>query len=235
MNFIEKIFEHKTDNLVHLQFQKFSRGIFKDRALISAKKTGNKYTISTSPEFANELVLEVAKKLGERKTKVTGGIISTADLTGKLDFSSKKQFQGVKNYSIDKEMSGHEIIKLVEEFPKAFFGLSFKTDETELKIKAKAPKSAKPKNKTDEKPKADFCKLITTDENLGKDFIFEKQNFKKADIAHIFVIDSIEIPEHLKKTDDFLLIREESKRKGKIIREAEIDGEKIRKEVEFEA
>lgn len=235
MNFIEKIFLNKSDNLVHLQFQKFSRGVFKNRALINAKKSGNKYTIFTSFEFASELIREVAEKLGNTKARITGSIISTSDLTGKLDFSSKKQFQGVKNYSIDKEMSGNEILKLLNEFPKAFFGLSFKTDDTELKIKAKSPKSAKPGSKGEERPKADFCKIITTDEKIGRGFVFEKQDFKKADIIHNFIIESIEIPEELKKSDDFLLIREESKRKGKIIRDAEIDGEKIKKEIAFEA
>lgn len=235
MNFIEKIFLGKTDGLVHLQFQKFSRGEFSNRALINAKKTGNKYMISTSAEFANELVRDVAGKLGNKKTKITGAIISTNDFTGKLDFKDKKQFQGVKSYLIEKEMSGDEIIKLLDEFPKAFFALSFETSETKLKIKAKAPKSGKPKNKEDEKVKADFCKIITTDEKLGEGFVFEKKDFKKADISHTFVIEEIVIPENLKKSEDFQLIREESKRKGKIIREAEIDGEKIRKEMNLEA
>ena len=36
-------------------------------------------------------------------------------------------------------------MKLLNEFPKAFFGLTFNAGETELKIKAKAPKSGKPK------------------------------------------------------------------------------------------
>src|SRR5271157_835162 len=180
MNFIEEIFFNKQDSSVHLLFQKFSRGIFKDRALISAKKTGNKYSISTGPEFSNELVKDVARKLGDKKTKVTGSIISTMDLTGKLDFKGKKQFQGVKNYSVEKEMSGNEIIKLLGDFPKAFFALSFKAEDTELKIKPKAPTSGKPKSKNDEKPKAGFCKITTTDENLGKSFVFEKQDFKKA-------------------------------------------------------
>ena len=124
MNFIEKIFLKKTDNLVHLQFQKFSRGIFDNRALINAKRAGNKYSIFTGPEFANELVREVAEKLGSRKTNFSGAVISTNDLTGKLDFSSKKQFQGVKSYIINKELTGDEIIKLLNEFPKAFFALS---------------------------------------------------------------------------------------------------------------
>lgn len=235
MNFIEKIFLRKIDGPVHLQFQKFSRGIFKDRAVVSAKKTGNKYTIFTSYEFANELVREIAGKLGGNKTNIKGAIISTADLTGKLDFNDKKQFQGVKSYIIDKEMSGNDILKLLNEFPKAFFGLTFNADDTNLKIKAKAPKSGKPKGKADEQPKPDFCKIITTDANIGKGFVFEKNDFKKADLVHTYIIESIEVPEHLKKSEDFLLIREESRRKGKILREGEIDGEKIRKEVEFEA
>ncbi|MFZ1970873.1 MAG: hypothetical protein WAU65_01690 [Candidatus Nanoarchaeia archaeon] len=235
MNFIEKIFLKETDNLVHLQFQKFSRGTFGNRALINAKKSGNKYSITTSAEFANELVREVAQKLGDKKTVFTGAVISTFDLTGKLDFNSKKQFQGVKSYIINKEMTGNEIIKLIDEFPKAFFGLSFKIEDTELKVKPKAPKSGKPKSKDDEKPKGDFCKIVTTDEKIGRGFVFEKSDFKRADISHTFVIDSIEVPENLKKSSDFLLVREESKRKGKIIREAEIDGEKIKKEIEFEA
>jgi len=235
MNFVEKIFLNKSDYLVHLQFQKYSRGIFGNKALISAKKTGNKYTIFTDAEFVNELVRETAMKLGSRKTKITGSVISTSDLTGKLDFKSKKQFQGVKNYSIDKEMDGNEILKLLNEFPKAFFALSFKTDDTELKIKPKAPKSGKPKNKDGEEQKVNFCKVVTTDAAIGKGFVFEKEDFKKADIKHTYVIDSIEIPESLKKSEDFLLVREESKRKGKIIRESNIDGEKMKKEVNFEA
>ena len=235
MNFIEKIFLKKEDELVHLQLQKYSKGNFTNRAIISARKPGNKYTISTSAEFANELVRDVAEKLGDNKANVTGAIVSTSDLTGKVEFTDKKQFQGVKRYLIDKEISGKEMIKLLDDFPKAFFALSFKAGDTELKIKAKAPKSGKPGSKSEEMPKADFCKLITTDSKLGGGFIFEKQDFKKADIKHTFVIEAIEIPAELKGSEDFAKIREESKRKGKIIREAIIDGENIKKEFSFEA
>lgn len=234
MNFIKKIFLKQEDKLTHLQFQKFSKGIFTDRAIISAKKRGDKYTISTSAEFANGLVRDVAEKLGESTTKVTGAIIATGDLTNKIEFKDKKQFQGVKKYIIDSEMTGKEIIKILDEFPKAFFGLSFETKDTKLKIKPKAPKSGKPKSKDGEKPKTNFCKLVTTDKEIGKGFVFEKEDFKKADISHTFIIESIEIPEELNGSDDFALIRENSKRKGKIIREMVIDEEKTRKEINFE-
>jgi hypothetical protein len=174
----------------------------------------------------------MAKKMGNEKTLVEGAVISTSDLTGKIDFNEKKQFQGVKKYLIKKEMSGDEIISLLDEFPKTFFGLSFQPNENnKLKIKPKAPKSGKP-GKGDEGPKADFCKLITTDEKIGKSFVFEKENFKTAEIKHDFIIEKIIMPEGEK---DFAKIREMAKRQGKIIRYSKIDGVETKEEFEFVA
>jgi len=232
MNFIKKIFQNKSDNLVHLQFQKFGRGEFRDKALINAKKSGGRYIISTTSEFANGFVRVTGEKLGSNKAKVTGAIISTSDLREKLDFKEIKQFQGVKKYIIDKEMTGDEILSLLEKFPKAFFALSFKCDKdsTVLKIKPKAPKSGKPGTK-EKKTKPGFCKITTTDKILAEDFVFEAPDFKKAEITHQFIINEIIKPEG---ETDYAKIRELAKRKGKIIREALVDGEKIRKEIGFE-
>lgn len=93
MNFIKKILDKDFDNSVHLQFQKFSRGIFKNKAIVKVKKSKKLYTINTSAEFANELVTMMAEKLGEHKTKITGAVISTNDLTNKLDFKEKNNFK----------------------------------------------------------------------------------------------------------------------------------------------
>jgi len=235
MNFVKKIFLGETDNDVHLQFQKYSRGEFRNKAEIHAKQSKGKFTINASADFANELVKDVAKKLGNEKTNVTGAVISTSDLTGKIKFKSKKQFQGVKNYGIDEEMSGNEILKLLEEFPKTFFALSFKTTDSELKIKPKAPKSGKPGKENEERKKPDFCKIITTDKHLGESFVFEKPDFKEAEINHTYFIEEIKIPEHLKKEKDFAVVREKSLRKGRIVRVAKIDGQTQKKEAGFEA
>ncbi len=234
MNFIKKIFDGEIDESVHLQFQKFSRGEFKNRALVKVKRTGNKFTISTTAEFANEFVKVLAEKLGKNKTKITGSIIGTNDLREELEFKKISQFQGVKNYSIKQEMAGDEIVRLLEKFPKNFFALTFSVNEDSLKIKPKAPKSAKPKNK-DDAPNPDFCKLVTTDEKIGKSFVWEKSNFKEALISHDFIIESIVIPESLKKEKDFAVVREKSLRKGKIVRRGTIDGEVINEEKEFAA
>lgn len=236
MNFIKKVHDKNFDESVHLQFQKFSKGEFKNRAIIQAKFSGGKYTINTSAEFANELVRDCAEKLGSKRTKIEGAIVSTLDLKKDLEFKEIKQFQGVKKYMIENEMSGHEIINLLNTFPKAFFALSFDTgEETILKIKPKAPKSGKPGTKGEEAPKPDFCKLITRDKKLAESFIFENSEFKNASIIHDFLIDKIEIPDELKNSEDFALIREKSKRIGIILRKATIDGNKIEKELELRA
>lgn len=236
MNFIKKIYDGKKDSWTHNQFQKFSKGIFPDKASFIIKKSKEDYKISTTYEFANEFVYYFAEKLGEKKVEMSGAIISTSDIKNLIDFKEIKQFQGVKRYIIDSEISGNEIKNLVEKIPKAFFGLSFEEKGVfSLKIKPKSPKSKKPNSKKQEKIKPDFCKIVTKDKNLVNSFVFEKNDFKNAEIVHTFIIEDIIIPNELKNTEDYLKIREESLRKGKIIRNSQIDGEKIVKEISFQA
>ena len=232
MNFIKKIFDGAVDESVHLQFQKFSKGEFRSRGLIEAKKIGKGYSIKTSAEFANGLVRIVAEKLGEDSVRITGAIVSTQDLTGELEFKEKKQFQGVKRYLIDKEMSGTEIINLLDKFPKNFFALTFEVGDMKLKIKPKAPKSGKPGKEKDGGPKADFCVLKTSDKNIAESFVFEKPDFKEAKINHTFFIDELVFPEGEK---DFAKMREMAKRKGRVVRTAMIDGVEMKKEFNFVA
>lgn len=236
--FIKKIFEGKPDGSVHLQFEKFSRGEFKDKAMISAKNSKGKFSINTSHEYANELVRCLAEKIRD-KTSVTGVVVTTRDLRDELDFQDKKQFAGVKQYIINKEMTKEEIMGLCDKFPKAFMGLSFKAGDSELKIKPKAPKSGKPSTKGEDKPKIDFCKLKTTDLKIIESLIFdeESKNFKQIYIIHDFIINDIVMPSEaeLKGEKDFAKIRELAKRKGKIVRKLDIDEKKIKKEVEFVA
>ena len=234
MNFIKKIFDGTSDESVHLQFQKFSKGEFRHRALIRVKSSAGKYTIYASAEFSNELVRMMAEKLGDERTNITGAIVSTSDLTGELEFKEKKQFQGVKRYLLDNEMSGNEIIVLLDKLPKAFFALSFEAGGDKLKIKPKAPKAGKP-GKGGEQPKANFCKLVTKDKEIARSFIFEDKEFKEAEVNHTFIIEDIVVPDELKQEKDFAKVREMAKRKGKIIREIRIDEQIVKEEKEFEA
>jgi len=237
MNFIKRVFEDNVDEDVHLHFQKFSKGEFRNKAQIHFRRTGEKYNITTSPEYANEMVKTVASHVQNNKVKVTGAIVSTLDLKDYVEYKDIKQFQGVKRYIIDTEMTGNEIIDLVNQLPKNFFALSFSTPDGnyKLKIKPKAPKSGKPGKKTAEKPKPDFCKLTTTDKTLAAEYLFEVDDptkVKEAEVDHTYHIDKLEIPEDAKKSGDFKKMREEAKRVGKIVRDAVIDGEEKKTEKE---
>lgn len=235
--FIKKIFEGKgeKDQLVHVQFQKFSRGEFKDKAVILYSKAKDKYTLATTYDYANEFVRFLAEKLGSKKTKVTGPIISTRDLKGQLNYASIKQFAGVKQYVLDCEMSGEELIALLDKLPTAFFALSMTVEGCELKIKPKAPVSGKPSTKADAPVKADFCKFYTTDKNMIKSFIFDSEiteSTKKAEIKHVYNINDIIVP---KDETDPLKMREMAVRKGKVTRIITIDEKIVKKEHDFSA
>ncbi len=237
-SFIKKIFSSEkteSDEIVHVQFQKFSRGEFKDKAAILYSHGKDKYTLSTTYEYANEFVRALAEKLGANKTKVTGVIVSTRDLTGQLNFSGKKQFAGVKQYIMDNEMSGNEILELLNKLPTAFFALSMIVGNSELKTKPKAPISGKPSTKAsdEQKVKADFCKFYTQDKSIIEKFIFDKEitdMTKKAEIKHIFQITDITLP---KGETEPARIRELAKRSGKIVRIVTIDEQQTKKEHEF--
>lgn len=237
--FIKKIFEGKKDEWTHVQFQKFSRGEFKNRAMIRVKNSNGKFIIDTTSEYARELVRIMGEKLGSEETHVTGALISAFELTG-FKYEGKSNAIGIKKYLIDRKFKGNEIVELCNNFPKAFFGLSFKVGDEELKIQTKSPKSSKSASsgkKEDEELKIDFCKLKTSDKKIVDGLLFdsEEKDFKKVEVKHDFIISDIVIPSELKNEKDFAKVREKALRKGKIIRELNIDGKKIKKEAEFEA
>jgi len=242
-SFIKKIFNQNVDELCHSQFTKFSRGEFPNRAMVRIKNSKGKFSISTTAEYAKELVMSLAGKVGEEEVSVSGALISALDLEG-FDYKEKKSAIGVRKYIIESEMSGNEILELCNKVDKAFFGLSFSFKDNVLKIKPKSPKSAKgagSKPKEGEKIKIDFCKLKTQDKSIVDGLLLneEPKNFKNIEIIHEFVIEKIVMPseEELNEKgigkNDFAKIREMAKRQGKIIRKVVIDGNESTKEKEF--
>ena len=230
--FIGKIFHEQSDELVHLQFQKFSRGVFKNRALVKASKSAKGYSVSTTAEYANDLVRVVAHKLGSNTAAVSGVVVSTLDLKNKLPSQGLKQFMGIKQYVISGEMKGTEIISLLDSAPDGFFALSFSAGDTILKIKPKAPKSAKPST-SESGPKINFCSLKTTDEQIVRAVLFDAPaSWKSIGINHTFSINDIEIPTDAKTPEE---MRKLAKRKGVIVRKMVIDGKEHTEEKNFVA
>ncbi len=230
---IEKIFNGNFDSEIHNDFIKFSRGEFKDRYLIDAKKQANKWAVKTSCEFSNFLVRSCISKC-KNSVNVSGIIATTLDLKKDIKFEVSKisQFQGVKKYIISTNVNSIDLIDLMDKYPRAFFALSFKNNDFELKIKAKPPKSGK-SGKDEEEIKADFCTLKTNDDKILNDFFFDTGiNFKEAKINHTVKIENIIYPKNIDGMKP-AEIRENSKRQGVLVRNICIDGNITKKEAKF--
>lgn len=233
---IKKIFEKVFDEEVHNDFLKFGKGEFKDKYLIEGKRQKDKWAVKTSAEFANFLVKGCLEKAGsDEKIFVKGSIVSTGNLREELNFEivKVKNFQGIKQIVVDTEILPGEILELIEKYSRVFYALSFKKDNFILKIKAKPPKSGKASSKGEE-AKPDFCSLKTSDENLIRDLFFDiGMDWKECKINHTIKINEIIYPENAKelKPEE---IREQSKKKGVLVRKINIDGREVIKETEFE-
>lgn len=222
---IKKIFDGVSDEGIHRAFVKFSKGTFPDRYVVEAKQTAKGWTIKTSAEFANFLVAACLPSEGMVQTK--GVIVSTFDLREEMggcvfDPEEKvKQFMGIKQLMVDGEVEVSRVRALLERFPRAFFALSFSSEKGVLKIKPKAPKSAKPSTKGEKEVKADFCSVKTSSEEIVQDLLFDYPEAKEVKILHEIVVEDIELP---KGVTDSVEIREKAIRKGVLRRKVVADG-----------
>lgn len=235
---LHSIFLGKTGPTAHDEFIKFSKGDFKAKYLVEAKKQKDAWSIKTTPEYANALVrlcLENAKK----DVAVKGVIVSTFNIQaevqkalGSQSVKGLKQFMGIKQVQIEGSSSPQKIIALMGAYPRAFFALTFKTEDSELKIKPKAPKSAKPAAGGDKGPKVDFCALKTQNKSIAEEILFDTPDAKVLTISHTLSIKDITIP---KGVSDPVQMREQSIRKGTVKRIVNADGKEIVSEADFSA
>lgn len=229
---IKKIFAGVSDEEVHDAFIKFGKGEFSSKYIVEAKKQKDKYSIKTSAEYANFLVKKCLSN--QKKLQVTGIIVSTIDLSKEIPFPVGKvsNFQGIRKIPIESEVNAEDVLKLMDKYPRMFFALSFKTENLELKVKPKAPKSAKPGKDLDE-AKADFCSLKTSDKSVVDELVFDAKDFKDFRAEHTIKINDILYPRDPSLSP--VEVREMSKRKGVVIRKVTLDGKEIVSEAKFEA
>ncbi len=220
MNFIKKIFMGKTEDDAHRQFIRFGKGEYNRRALLGLWRTKN-VKIKGSFEYANDFTLFVAS-LGEAKFE--GNIWSKEEISG---LSGKKK-EGKIIYEV-KDMPSSQVKKIANQV--YCFLLNADGPGLKLRIKPKLPKPGKGEDKIDDK----FCQMEIDEKyyNQAKeDFFWDLPDCKKASVEHRFIITDIVMP---KGETDYAKIREMAKRKGKIIRTANVDGKEMKTEKPFEA
>jgi hypothetical protein len=218
--FIKKVWQNKEG--VHAYFIRFSRGHFKNRAVLNLQKT-TRIKLKGSFEWANDFV-RIASELAD--IKFSGIILNKEELPELAEFPKKKK-TGIIQYEIPNISS--EKIKQIEE--KAYcMLLDGETPDLTLKMKKKLPKPGKSnEKKADDK----FCQLeadLKYWPQIKEAFMLPE--CKKCKINHAFIIEELILPEGEK---DFVKIRELTKRKGKIIRNLEIDKQETKEEKDFVA
>lgn len=220
MNFIKEIFQGKSSQTAHRQFIRFGKGEYGRRALLSLWKTKS-VKVRSSFEFANDFVLFVS---GLNGVIFSGSIWSKEELPG-LNGTKK---EGKFIYQV-KDLAGSRIKDIADKV--YYFLLNGDGDGIKLRIKGKLPKPGKGEDKVDDK----FCQMELDEKYYSKikeDFFWDLPECKKAQVEHIFVITEILMP---KGETDYAKIREMAKRKGKIVRIANVDGREIKTEKNFEA
>ena len=229
MNFVKKIFEDQVDDKTHGQFIKFGKGDYKGRFPLSFWKT-KKVKVKTCFVFASDLVL-LCSEFGS--CKVSGIVLSKKDISDIMSRNNIKgdseRKKGIFQNNIDLQELNEEQLKELEKESHSTL-LDLEGDGFNLKIKKKIPRPGKGEGKIDSK----FCQLEADEKYYSKikeDLFWDMPEAKKINISHEIIINEIVMPEGEK---DFAKIREMAKRKGKIIREADVDGKEIVKEKEFE-
>jgi hypothetical protein len=229
--FIKDIFSGKySEEEVHNEFIKFSRGDFKSKYLITGKKQKDRWVIKTGPEFVNAIVKLCLDKAPEN-IEMNGVIVSTMKIDAPF-IKGVKQFMGIKQHQVSGMMNKKNLLEMMQKNPRVFYALSFKTDDCELKIKAKAPKSAKPSTSGDKEKPADFVSLKTGNKDIINELFFDYPDFNEISIRHTVKITDIVYPQNMAKMKPEE-VRENSKRKGVLVRDAEVDGLKKSSEAGF--
>lgn len=221
--FIKKIWQKVSDDSVHKNFTRFSKGVFENKAVMNVSRNG-KIKISGTYEVVNDLV-ELAASLVP-SLKVSGIVMSRKPIQG----MEGKEKKGLYNYELNETIDGK---KLAEIAGNSFYSLlDCSGNGIELTTKKKIPR---PSSKGIDKVNDKFIKMqldIKFWPKVKDEFLFNLPEGKKSRIIHKYEIKEIVLP---KGEKDFEKIRVMAKRKGKLTRVAEVDGKQIVQEMDFEA
>jgi hypothetical protein len=229
--FIKKIWQNETDESVHSQFIRFSRGKFENKFVTTLSRNG-KCKLNSTFELANNLVV-FASGIAQ-KMRVNGILLTRENpdsLIKQIDIkAASKKKAAIFASEIDAELTAEQIKKISDV---AYFMLfDCIGDGIELKIKKKLPK---PSKSGSEKVNDKFCVLeadIKHWQKIKEEFAFDIDDFKKAQVRHTVEINDVILPQGEK---DFEKLRLNAKKKGIITRNIVADGRENSDRKEFVA
>ncbi len=226
-NFIKKIVDDNIDNHVHMKFVRFGMGKFEKEQFI-VKVTGKNVQIQSGYEYS-EVFLRILAENSKDNFDGKGRIVSSKDMQQELSEHNVEVIKKRGNkYDVEFSLSADSFKKFVYAFKDSYLLLNVVSGNNTTKMKQSLPK-----------PNTPVEKFITVkfDKSLlpliQEEFLFDVEGFKKvAKIKHTYVIESILVDDALLEKDP-LKARMEARRKGKVIREIDVDGATETKEYNF--
>jgi len=222
MNVVKAVCQGKKDEHIHRQFVRYGKGEY-ERFLFTIKK-GKNLSIKSSFDFSTEWVGLIAQHLDE-EIDVKGKIITNYDFSNEIDTVTFSKRGKLYTGEISEIYKPEDLKKLYDQFRDHWLLLKMQSNRFKLKAKNSLPKPGGT-------IKPDFCSA-TVPLDLLDEFAFDfEKNFTVATIVHKIIIDDVIVPKEY--LNDFAKARLMGVRKGKLIREIDLDGKKIVKEYPLE-
>jgi len=256
MHFLKKLVESpsledpaKQHLDVHRHFYRYSKGEFIGPA-IKITKTNTRMNLKGTHEY-EDLILEiVANTLSEEEVEIKGRLISgsdTSEIISDLGFNwnLKKSTSQTKNYKTDilSKTNKEKLLKSVEAFRKtSYFLVSFNLNPTcKVTTKKNIPQPSKKKVEEDDVDKRiQFCSGIINNNESNLNLVLNlalpdfksdlNRKWKSIILKNNYKINEIILPEDV---DNWGLKRILAKRKGRLFRSIEVDGDFIEKQYSF--
>ncbi|MBD3194007.1 MAG: hypothetical protein GF317_03060 [Candidatus Lokiarchaeota archaeon] len=254
MHFLKKLSENPEieepieDNMdIHRHFYRYSRGTFIGPAC-KIRRTSTKISLKGSLEYEDIVEELVLKTYSGEELEVEGVLITGKDISDDIEdlglsWELKESTGKTKNFKAkfsDSTVKKQNLLNAIEIFREnSYLLLTFNVDSAcKVTTKKRLPRPSKKKPVDDDISKrVNFCKgyMENTEENsemvineLIPDFIDElPEGWKKITLTNTYHIKDIEIPKNIKNSR---MLRIMSIRKGKLVRNIDVDGDNIEKQ-----
>ena len=228
LNFIKLIINKQVDDICHKKFIRYSLGKF-EKEPFEVKIMKKNFSIKAGPEYYDVLQRFFLENIQEPMS-VNGKIIAQRNISNDLTSLGiepvKITGNGKKAQISCSLINQEELTNIFEKLNDTFLLLDLISDKNTLKMKKTFPRG---------KLVPGFCKAkfdISLFDKFKDEFLWDVSDFTNASITHTYIVEDIQVSDELLKEDP-ARARKEAKRKGKLIRQLEIDGEVSKKEFEL--
>ena len=227
LNFIKSIINKQVDDFCHKKFIRYSLGEF-EKEPFEVKKGKKNFSVKAGPEYYDVLQQFFLQQIND-DIIIDGKIIAQRDVStdlARFGIKPVKITGNGKKALINGTFNHEELTNIFEKLNDTFLLIDLVVGKNTLKMKKSFPRG---------KLVSGFCKAkfdLLLFDRFKEEFLWDVSDFIKASITHTYLIEDIQVSNELMKQDP-ARARKEAKRKGKLIRQLDIDGEVSKEEFEL--